>query len=225
MELGGHSHGRSEKSLDQFYCHSFQTFTIKADNFDDSNLNRSRDEIPIRIALDAIPNFDGESSVSVDQYINGCKKARRMLRSRSEDQLLIVFQSKVSGKASDVIDNRSFDSLQSYYSHLVEIFSEYGSDLQVCGELYSIIQYDDESIHDYISRVKMLGMRFLEYHSRLMGGAIDDDQERNVESQITKCFVRGLKTMIRLGVKEEENFELASKQAIVEEKNVRQKYL
>lgn len=162
-----------------------------------------------------IPHFNGESAVTVDQYIYGCKKASRSLYSRmSEDQSILIFQNKVCGKASDLIVYRSFDRLQSYYSGLIETYSNVRNDLHVCGELQSIVQQDNKSIHIYISR----GMRFLDYHVQLMDGFINDVQKKsNVENQITKCFVRGLQTLIRLGVEEENNIELASKQAIAEE--------
>lgn len=180
-------------------------------------------ELLFEIGINSIPDFDGENPF-VGEFIGDCKRAHEnFLYDISEKILIACFKHKLKAAARVIAFDKKFVNLYDFYNFLYDFFSGVKDEFQVSAEIFNLIQNDKETILSYISRVKELGIIYFDIQSRKFGNNLTFSLKQNIEFEITKCFIRGLNPLIRLGVQLTDNFEDACKQAIEEEKSLRKK--
>ncbi|KYN02552.1 hypothetical protein ALC62_06627 [Cyphomyrmex costatus] len=130
------------------------THQIQNLNFNEDG-RRSAPYISLRDAAETILPFDGKN-MPVSQFINNCTHAKNMVSPTAEYGLVQMIKNKLVGPALRVALSEEYNDIESLLNCLKTRFAPVYSTSQLHGELSKIMQYPDETVVDYGSRVSMI---------------------------------------------------------------------
>ncbi|KYM96037.1 hypothetical protein ALC62_13307 [Cyphomyrmex costatus] len=133
--------------------HSF-THQIQNLNFNEDG-RRSAPYISPRDAAETILPFDGKN-MPVSQFINNCIHAKNMVSPTAEYGLVQMIKNKLVGPALRVALSGEYNDIESLLNCLKTRFAPVYSTSQLHGELSKIMQYPEETVVDYGSRVSTI---------------------------------------------------------------------
>ncbi|XP_046590213.1 calponin homology domain-containing protein DDB_G0272472-like [Neodiprion lecontei] len=154
--------------------------------------------IPMGAILAGVPSFDGEN-VAFSLFVRACRRAKGVIAPRLEKQLVRNIKAKLKDKAYIVVEDQTFDTLESFLDKLSSVFTPSRSVNFYRGELARIFKGPSEHIIEYIGRIKDLKTSILECERRA-NGSIDEETEKSIESETLKGFIEGLPTEFSTGL-------------------------
>jgi len=147
----------------------------------------------LKYALEAVPFFDGKNT-NLTYFIEGCEEAMSMLPPEAEAQFTKIIRTRIVGEARRTIQGENFDTIADLTKYLEEIYGQDKNVYQLQGELGRIYQKNEEDVITYANRVKFLGNRIHEAHKK--SGNNSTTVRSSIETDMSKCFIRGLKPEI-----------------------------
>jgi len=171
---------------------------------------------PIRLkdVVDSIPKYDGHK-ISVFHFSKMCERALELIPGYQEYHLVQLIINKLQGHAYAAIEGTEYETVFDLTRRLKRIFGPNKSVDQYRGELANIYMKPNESIFDYIERVKELRAAILDGETNTIG-FIDQITKDNIEHSVTTSFINGLPSdlLIRVKLERSQSFEDAFVSAI-----------
>lgn len=141
-------------------------------------------KIVSQVIKDHVPIYNGEGD-SLYKHIQGCNRARRLLREVNEKYISNVIVGRLEGIVRTLVGDSEFSTLDEYFEFLQSVFKSRRSAIDLIFELESIVQHENEPLPEYISRVLELGDEFKYQYPECVS-----------EEHIAERFIRGLKPEI-----------------------------
>lgn len=156
-------------------------------------------KLSVKDASRLVSEFDGKN-LPLIHYFNELDEARGAIDSRQEENLVRFIKTKLTGKAKTYTLNFNIKTIKQLKDQLMNVFSTRQSKDQLHGELGSISQEKNESIHDYVYRMYDIANNMLSaYKEEKDPSAEKFDEYRNTTKEIMKdCFRKGLKSEIEI---------------------------
>lgn len=166
------------------------------------NLPHARyEKYPIRLKdiADSIPKFDGHK-ISVFQFSKMCERALHLIPQEQEPFLVQLIINKLQGHAYTAVDGSEFVTMQSLLRRLKDVFGPNKSLNQYRGELGNIYMKYNESIFDYVERIKELRTAIIDAEAALHGYMNEFDLNA-IDADILISFINGLPSDLYIRVK------------------------
>lgn len=116
---------------------------------------RRRPNESIRKAMKIVPRFDGKN-MPVYSFIRACRRAREMMPSTSEPTVTKLMINKLHGAAYRAVEGHTVQTIDSLCNRLRQIFGSHHTHEHYRSELRNILMRNNESMIEYINRVKDL---------------------------------------------------------------------
>lgn len=146
-----------------------------------------------------VPNFDGRN-MPLNNYICACNNAAKLVAENDRSQFLTIVQLKLSGVAADIIESKTYDTLDSLLRDLKNAFDKPVelSDLET--ELKSNTQNYSESVLLYATRTRKIANktenRLKEVYRAEAQQAYLNGRINEVRQTVIRTFIRGLADQI-----------------------------
>lgn len=165
---------------------------------DDNEQNQSSKENPIRIkdALETVPVFDGYRP-SIFQFLRACERAKAMLSPSQEQWLVKLLTNKLRGHAFMAIEDSNMNTVEEFGNKLKLMFGPQKSVNQYKGELGNIFKKPNETILDYISRIKDLRLAIMD-GERILYPDDMNPSFSTINSDVAEAFVNGLPSDVKI---------------------------
>ncbi|XP_066600125.1 uncharacterized protein [Prorops nasuta] len=125
------------------------------------NFNPSYYSMSMKDVLTTIPIYYG-SNLTYFQFARACKGAQKMVPIEAEPNLTRMLRTRLKGHAYLVVQDEDFLSVNDFLKILKHAFAPARSRYYYKGQLASIYKAAEESIIDYIARIKDLHTAILE---------------------------------------------------------------
>lgn len=158
--------------------------------------------VTLKYAVEAVPFFDG-TNIPLSYFIEGCEEAKSMLPKEAEPQFTKVIRTRIVGEARRTIQDQNFSTISQLTKYLKQVFGSPKSVYQLQGELGCVYQKEKEDVIAYSNRVKALGRQILEAYQSSREGYPSQDIKADLERDMTRCFIRGLKPEIEQRISRE----------------------
>ena len=159
------------------------------------------EKIPIKLALEAVPFFDGYRP-SVFQFLKACERAKSMLAPQQETQLTKLLMNKLRGHALIAIGDSDLITLDEFGNKLKQYFAPCKNVNQYKDELGYTFKKPGENILDYITRVQNLRLAIIDGEKRNYG-EISATLQENINADTLEAFIKGLPREISLRLRQE----------------------
>lgn len=152
----------------------------------------SPEQSPIRLKdiVETIPRYDGQK-MSVFQFSKICERALEITPPHQESFLVQLITNKLTGHAAVAVDGISFTKVSHLLRKLKQIFGPDKSLNQYKGELGNAYMKTNESLFDYISRIKELRSAIIDGEYELYG-TLNDRIIDLVDNEVLTSFINGL---------------------------------
>lgn len=159
------------------------------------------EQSPIRLKdiADSIPKFDGQK-MSVFQFSKICERALDLIPSHHEPYLVQLILSKLQGHAYTVIEGSVYDNVNQLLRKLKQIFGPNKSLNQYKGELGNAYMRHNETIFDYIARIKELRTAIIDIENE-MNIHLDRWIIDTIDQDCLDSFINGLPSELLIRVK------------------------
>lgn len=159
------------------------------------------EQSPIRLKdiADSIPKFDGQK-ISVFQFSKICERALDLIPSHHEPYLVQLILSKLQGHAYTVIEGSIYDNVNQLLRKLKQIFGPNKSLNQYKGELGNAYMRHNETIFDYIARIKELRTAIIDIEKE-MNIHLDRWIIDTIDQDCLDSFINGLPSELLIRVK------------------------
>ncbi|XP_029659356.1 uncharacterized protein LOC115233195 [Formica exsecta] len=137
-----------------------------------------------------IPPFNGYR-ISIFQFARACERARDLLPSVQESQLVQFIINKIEGDAYQVIEGNVYTRVVDLLDKLKNIFAPNKSVAQYRGQLANAYKLPNETILRYAGRIKDLKFAILDGHRR-QGTNNPRGFNNEVEGEVLEAFINGL---------------------------------
>ena len=174
--------------------------------------------VTLKYAIEAVPFFDG-TNTPLNYFIEGCEEAKLMLPNEAESQFVKILRTRIVGEARRTISDKNFETVAELIKYLKQIYGGSKNMYQLQGELGSTYQRDKEDVITYANRVKLLGRQILEAYRS--SGHENKDIKTAIETDMCKCFIRGLKPEIEQRLNRNQEVHAAITDALRIEKELR----
>ena len=141
-----------------------------------------------------VPSYDGYK-ISIFQFARACERARDLLPSVQEPQLVQFVINKLEGDAFQVVEGTVYTRIIDLLDKLKSIFAPHKSVAQYRGELANAYKLPNETILKYAGRIKDLKTAILDGRRRLGRGYVRGFQNE-VEEEVLEAFINGLPSNI-----------------------------
>lgn len=141
-----------------------------------------------------IPAYDGYK-ISVFQFARACERARDLLSSVQEPQLVQFIINKLEGDAYQVVEGNMYTRVVDLLDKLKAIFAPNKSIAQYRGELANTYKLPAETILKYAGRVKDLKFAILDGNRR-QGKSISRTFIEEIDGEVLEAFINGLPSNI-----------------------------
>lgn len=141
-----------------------------------------------------IPNFDGYK-ISVFQFARSCERARDLLSSVQEPQLVQLIVNKLEGDAYQAAEGNMYTRVVDLLDKLKAIFAPNKSIAQYRGELANAYKASNETILKYAGRIKDLKFAIID-GSRRQGKGTSRALMAEVDEEVLEAFINGLSSDI-----------------------------
>lgn len=164
------------------------------------NSPASVEHSPIRLKdiADSIPKYDGQR-MSVFHFSKTCERASDFIPLHQESYLIQLIISKLVGHAYTAIEGSQFNSVKDLTLKLKLIFGPNKSLNQYRGELANAYMKPNETIFDFIARIKELKEALIDGHSEIH--RLDDWTLDNINADVLASFINGLPLELLIRVK------------------------
>ena len=102
-----------------------------------------RQGIKIRDAVEFVPMFDGHN-IPLNEFIEACNEAKSMVDTASENGLVRLIRTRITGEARRTILNRTFDKVANQRQHFKDLYDSRETIQQLFGKLGYEMQRDNE---------------------------------------------------------------------------------
>lgn len=159
------------------------------------------EQSPIRLKdiADSIPKFDGQK-ISVFQFSKICERALDLIPSHHEPYLVQLILSKLQGHAYTVIEGSIYNNVNQLLRKLKQIFGPNKSLNQYKGELGNAYMRHNETIFDYIARIKELRTAIIDIEKE-MNIHLDRWIIDTIDQDCLDSFINGLPSELLIRVK------------------------
>lgn len=141
-----------------------------------------------------IPSYNGYN-ISIFQFARACERARNLLSSVQEPQLVQFIITKLEADAYQVIEGNIYTRVTDILDKLKAIFAPNKSIAQYRGELANTYKLPNETILHYAGKIKDLKSAILDGNRRLGKGTkrsfIDE-----IDEEVLEAFINGLPSNI-----------------------------
>lgn len=146
--------------------------------------------LKIKDVVANIPPFNGYK-ISIFQFARACERARDLLPSVQEPQLVQFITNKIEGDAYQVIEGNVYTRVVDLLDKLKNIFAPNKSVAQYRGELANAYKSPNETVLKYAGRIKDLKLAILDGNRRQ---GINNPRLFNneIEGEVLEAFVNGL---------------------------------
>lgn len=146
--------------------------------------------LKIKDVVANIPPFNGYK-ISIFQFARACERARDLLPSVQESQLVQFIINKIEGDAYQVIEGNVYTRVVDLLDKLKNIFAPNKSVAQYRGELANAYKSPNETVLKYAGRIKDLKLAILDGNRRQ---GINNPRLFNneIEGEVLEAFVNGL---------------------------------
>lgn len=141
-----------------------------------------------------IPMYNGYK-ISVFQFARACERARDLLPSVQEPQLVQFIINKLEGDAYQAIEGNTYTRVVDLLDKLKAIFAPNKSIAQYRGELANIYKLPVETILKYAGRIKDLKSAILD-SGRRQGKNINRIFVSEIDEEVLEAFINGLPSNI-----------------------------
>lgn len=159
------------------------------------------EKYPIRLkdVADSIPKFDGHK-ISIFQFSKMCERALRLIPPDQELFLVQLIIGKLQGHAYTAVDGSEFFTVNTLMRRLKDVFGPNKSLDQYRGELANTYMKYNESIFDYIERIKDLRTAIIDAEIAFQGYMSEIIAEQ-VDRTVLTSFINGLPSDLLIRVK------------------------
>lgn len=155
--------------------------------------------ISLNDALVCVPRFDGNASDLID-FASCCREANAMLPAAVEGNLVkLIYGSKLSANVKQSLNATTFDTLEDLLKALKKVFVPTKSLFQLQGELGRIYQKENESVIDYVNRLRQKSKEITEWFLSNNLEATEDqvtEFKNQIDVSVVECFTQNLKNEI-----------------------------
>lgn len=141
-----------------------------------------------------VPVFNGYKP-SVFQFARACERARDLLSSVQEPQLVQFIINKLEGDAYQVVEGNVYTRVTDLLDKLKAIFAPNKSISQYRGELANTYKLPNETILRYAGRIKDLKFAILD-GTRRQGKDISRAFSEEIDKEVLEAFINGLPSNI-----------------------------
>lgn len=150
----------------------------------------SQPTLKIKDVLPNVPNYDGYT-MTVFQFSRACERARDLLPSSQEPQLVQLIINKLEGDAYQVVEGTQYNTVTELLDKLKTIFAPCKTVSQYRGELANIYKLPNETVLKYAGRVKDLKTAIIDCYRRERGG-VNKTFADEIDSEVLEAFTNGL---------------------------------
>lgn len=157
--------------------------------------------LKISILEKQLKTFTGKRE-NLSEFLNTCESALKLCAPDDKELLFQLIKMKLSGRAYNLTQHRTFDTWDQLKTHLIEVFSDKRSQGQWELELHSCRQNFNEDVMSYANRVETVLQKLID--SVIIGEEneiIKSAHERLLKTQAQHVFILGLKDPIATVVK------------------------
>lgn len=193
----------------------------ESDSLDINKLFIMATGVKLEVAERCLIKFDGDKT-KLREFIDNCEIALNIVNENDEAILFQIIQTKITGRAKLLSQNREFANWQALKSHLENTYSEKRSQAQWELELHSCKQGRNESVSSYANRVERSMVKLI--------GSLDSDLtkteiqacEKLLRRQAMNVFISGLNDPLITLVKAQKpnSLEDAFDLAVAEERDI-----
>ena len=150
--------------------------------------------IKIRDTVEFVPMFN-DHNISLNEFIEACNEAKSIVDAASENGLVRLIRTRITGEARRTILNRAFDKVANLTQHFKDLYDSGETIQQLFGKLGYEIQRGNEGVIPFANRLRKIDSRIFEAKKKEDGTVFEEDK-KEVEEAIVSCFRRGLKPQI-----------------------------
>lgn len=156
---------------------------------------------PLRLKdlVDSIPSYDGRK-IPLFQFCKACERARDLVSPAHETYLTQLVLAKLYGDAYIAVDCCEFSNINQLLFTLKQVFGPNKSLNQYRGELANTFMKHNDSIFDYIARIKELKSAIIDCELTTHG-SLNDYTLYQIENDTLESFVNGLPPDLLVRVK------------------------
>jgi len=172
-----------------------------ASAYDECQSIPERDELPgplptlkLKDVASNIPAYDGYK-ISVFQFARACERARDLLSSVQEPQLVQFIINKLEGDAYQVIEGNAYTRVTDLLDKLKAIFAPNKSIAQYRGELANAYKLPSETLLKYAGRIKDLRFAIVDGNRR-QGKNLNLTSLKEIDEEVLEAFINGLPSQI-----------------------------
>lgn len=183
--------------------------------------NMANQVIFLKDALRVVPEYDGER-LSLTDFFAGLDEAKVMIGEANQANLVRIVRSRLIGEARRSIRKKEFLTIEELKTHLKNYFFSTKTVFQLQGELGSLYQKENESVSKFANRVVDCGETLIEVYKLESQPTADDTTAftNNTQSNVRKCFKRGLRPEIEQRLADNADIDELVKQAITIEREL-----
>lgn len=137
-----------------------------------------------------IPAYDGYK-ISIFQFSRACKRARNLLPSVQEPQLVQFIINKLEGDAYQVVEGIIYTRVEDLLDKLKAIFAPNKSIAQYRGELANAYKLPTETILKYAGKIKDFKSAILDGYRR-QGKILTYSFKVEIDQEVLEAFINGL---------------------------------
>lgn len=184
--------------------------------------NSKMSHLKISILEKQLKTFTGKRE-NLSEFLNTCESALKLCEPTDKELLFQLIKLKLSGRAYNLTQHRTFENWEQLKTHLIEVFSDKRSQGQWELELHSCRQNFNEDVMSYANRVETVLQKLID--SVIIGEEnqiIKLAHENLLKTQAQNVFMLGLKGPIATVVKARnpKTFEEAISLAFSEEREL-----
>ena len=112
--------------------------------------------ILLKDALTVVPNFNGDK-IPLSVCLEGCDEAKELVTEESEENLVKVIRSKLSGEIRKAIYGQTFMTIEQLKKFFKPIYAPARTVHQLLGEMENEYQRDNETVISFANRIRDLG--------------------------------------------------------------------
>ncbi|CAL1671718.1 unnamed protein product [Lasius platythorax] len=141
-----------------------------------------------------IPSYNGYN-ISIFQFARACERARNLLSSVQEPQLVQFIITKLEADAYQVIEGNIYTRVVDILDKLKAIFAPNKSIAQYRGELANTYKLPGETILHYAGKIKDLKSAILDGNRR-QGKGMKQSFADEIDEEVLEAFINGLRSNI-----------------------------